>query len=540
MNNSLKHFILYSVFISSIIGLFYIIDKWYDENVALQKNILIKEARTLYQDQINMRKWNSTYGGIYVKPHSGQKANPYLRNNILKVDENLTLIKINPAWMTRQLSELQEESDTNFYKFKITGLNPINPKNSPNEFEKRALKKFTKTNNEYYEFTDSKTFKYMGALVTVSSCINCHTDEKYEIGEISGGISIRLNSDEHNAIIESLNLKTTYAKILVFLFLLIIAILLDKQIRNNEDLYRIVKKRTKEIESTRKLMQKILDADISFLFLTDKKEVIYTNKTVLDFAGYSNLDDFNLHFGDIASKFEKVDDEDFLEPSYGDIHWIDFLFEEQKHRNLKVLIMHNSQKVYLKPHVKRMNSDGKILYLVSFDVITNEYNEIQALEEKASIDHLTGLFNRGKLDEILIQEMKLSNTVKSPLSIIFLDIDHFKKVNDTLGHDVGDIVLVILSQILTSIIRKGDYVARWGGEEFFITLQATSKQEAEELAQKIRKKIEEHTFEQAGKITISLGVTEFIHGEDKKSFIRRVDEALYEAKDGGRNMVVVS
>ena len=540
MKSSLAHILLYITFVGSIFTLFQVIDKWYDKNVALQNNILIKEARTLYQDQINIREWNSIYGGIYVKPLKNQKANPYLKHNILKIDDDLTLLKINPAWMTRQLSELQEKSDKNSYNFRITGLNPINPKNAPNEFEKRALDNFTTTNKEYYEFTNSDTFKYMGALITKPSCLVCHTDDKYTLGEVSGGISIRLNSNQHHIIIESMKLKYTYAKILIFLFLTAITILLDKHLRSNQDLHDEVKKRTLEIESTKKLMQKILDADMSFLFLTDKTEVFFTNKTVLDFAGYATLEDFNLHFGDIGSKFEKIEGDDFLQANYGDVHWIDYLYEEQKHRNLRVLILHNGIKMYFKPHAKKINSDGKILYLISFDVITDEYEEIQALEEKASIDHLTGLLNRGKLDEILTQEMKLANTVNSSLSIIFLDIDHFKKVNDTLGHDIGDVVLIILSQLLTSTVRRGDLVARWGGEEFIIALQSTTKKEAGILAEKIRDKVQKHKFEQAGQITVSLGVTQFINGEDKKSLIRRVDEALYDAKDTGRNKVVIN
>lgn len=537
MKNKFKRIILYIIFIVSIAGFFQIIDDWYEKNVSIQKNILIEEARTLFTDQINFRKWNSMYGGVYVKPYGDQKPNPYLKDNILKVNDDLTLMKINPAWMTRQLSELL---DTKSYQFRIAGLNPLNPKNTPNKFEIKALKNFSKTNKEYYEFTSSDAFNYMGALVTEASCLNCHSGTGYKLGEISGGISLQLNSKEHNEMIEYIRVKSIYAKILIFIFIGIIALLLYRQIRNTQLLHNEVEKRTIEIESTKELMQKILDADMSFLFLTDKKEVIYTNKTVLDFAGCSTLQDFNLNFGDIASKFETVDDEDFLRANYGKVHWIDYLYEEQKHRNLKVLILYNGIKMYFKPHAKRMHSNGKVLYLISFDVITNEYEEIQALEEKASIDHLTGLFNRAKLDEILTQEMILSNTVNSPLSIIFLDIDNFKKVNDTFGHEVGDTVLVVLSKLLTSAIRRGDFVARWGGEEFIIALQATRKIEAGALAEKIRKKVQEHKFEKAGQITISLGVTQFINGENKKSMIRRVDEALYDAKDSGRNKVVIN
>ncbi len=134
--------------------------------------------------------------------------------------------------------------------------------------------------------------------------------------------------------------------------------------------------------------------------------------------------------------------------------------------------------------------------------------------------------------------MALSQTTSSPLSIIFLDIDHFKTVNDTLGHNIGDEVLVEIAEIISSTVREGDFAARWGGEEFIITLQSTNKAQATTLAEKIRKNVEGHTFKSAGKQAISLGVTEYIRNESRERLTDRVDKALYDAKQSGRNRVV--
>jgi diguanylate cyclase (GGDEF)-like protein len=100
-------------------------------------------------------------------------------------------------------------------------------------------------------------------------------------------------------------------------------------------------------------------------------------------------------------------------------------------------------------------------------------------------------------------------------------------------------VLITLANIITSSIRTGDIAARWGGEEFMITLQSTTITNAAMLGEKLRARVEEHLFETVGKVTISLGITEYIHGESEESFIKRVDEALYEAKERGRNRVIV-
>ena len=135
--------------------------------------------------------------------------------------------------------------------------------------------------------------------------------------------------------------------------------------------------------------------------------------------------------------------------------------------------------------------------------------------------------------------MDLSFQTKSPLSLIFLDIDYFKVINDTLGHDVGDIVLIELANIITKTTRQGDFISRWGGEEFMIALQSTDYISASKLAEKLRLKVESYEFIDASKITISLGVTELKNNESKEDFTKRVDEALYEAKHSGRNKVVI-
>ncbi|MCK4973727.1 MAG: diguanylate cyclase, partial [Sulfurimonas sp.] len=407
-------------------------------------------------------------------------------------------------------------------------------------FEIRALKNFDKTNNtEYYEFKDSDKFRYMGALITTESCLACHKHENYKLGEIEGGISVTLSRNEYNDIIKSLTDKVKIAKVSLFLFLLIITLLIHKQFNSNINLLKKVKSRTKEIEETKELLQKILDADKSFLLVSDGTNIIFANKTALDLAGFSSLADFEDKHKHISDKFEKVDNPDFLQSDNKGLHWIDYMQKEQNNRELKVLIKKDGENKYFKPHSKEINIDNKLLYLITFDDITDDYIKIKDLTTEASTDPLTGLFNRRKLDSVLNTEMELSSATNSPLSIIFLDIDHFKIVNDTFGHDVGDEVLVDLSRIIHKTVRQGDFIARWGGEEFMIALQATNYIQASALAKIIRVAVEKYSFNIVEKITISLGVTEYKNGESENSFIKRVDKALYEAKDSGRNRVVV-
>lgn len=144
IKNFYKYTALYISFALCVFALFYLIDTYSKKNIALQQEILLTQAQTHFNNQVNTRKWNASFGGVYVKPQDGQKPNSYLKDNILKVDENLTLLKINPAWMTRQLSEISEVKG---FHFRITSLNPINPNNIATPFEKKALEYFQTTHS---------------------------------------------------------------------------------------------------------------------------------------------------------------------------------------------------------------------------------------------------------------------------------------------------------------------------------------------------------------------------------------------------------
>jgi len=276
------------------------------------------------------------------------------------------------------------------------------------------------------------------------------------------------------------------------------------------------------------------------MVLTDGSDVIYANKTVLEFSGFSSIAEFKENHTYLSDLFEEVEDnKDFIQTDNDGIYWVEYLKQNQDSKNLKVLVKKDGQDRYFRPHSKEIKTDEKTLYLITFDEITKEYIRIKELEHKASTDNLTKLFNRSKLDDVLEKEMALSQAVSSPLSIVFLDIDHFKQVNDTYGHDVGDRVLIELANIISSTTRASDFVARWGGEEFMITLQSTDTVHASILAEKLRVAVENYSFSIVGKLTISLGVTEYLNNESEESFIKRVDEALYEAKESGRNRVAI-
>lgn len=170
--------------------------------------------------------------------------------------------------------------------------------------------------------------------------------------------------------------------------------------------------------------------------------------------------------------------------------------------------------------------------------------KLMEANQSARMDHLTGAHNRKSFDEQLRRYYSLSKISEHPVSLIVLDIDHFKKVNDTYGHPGGDYVLRELGSLVQSkLVRSNDYFARYGGEEFVLILQATPIKTATDVAERIRQTIEAHPFqfnEQKFKVTISIGVAEFKENDTWENIYNRADKALYSSKQAGRNRVTVA
>lgn len=169
------------------------------------------------------------------------------------------------------------------------------------------------------------------------------------------------------------------------------------------------------------------------------------------------------------------------------------------------------------------------------DKFEANYKQIELL---SITDKLTQLYNRTRIDELFGQELDRTRRYGEPFSIILLDLDHFKTVNDTFGHQIGDQVLRELAAILHARVRATDHLGRWGGEEFIILLPSTDLFQARQLAEKLRSTLAAHEFAEVGCKTGSFGVASHRADDDEDSLTRRVDECLYLAKRRGRDRVV--
>ncbi len=274
----------------------------------------------------------------------------------------------------------------------------------------------------------------------------------------------------------------------------------------------------------------ILNSQKNIVIVTDGLEIIYANQPFFDYFGYPTLERFRQAHPCICDFFEPGESNEYLLGKIEGILWTDYLIQYNKHEH-KVKMTLNSTTSIFTVHSQKMEYDNQIRHVVVFTDITK-------LNDLATLDALTQVANRFQFDKVLSHSITLAERYGRALSILLIDIDFFKKVNDNYGHLVGDEVLKTMAQIVMNNIRKSDILARWGGEEFVILLPDSDLISAIKIAENLRQKVEESDFAPVDKVTCSIGVARWNEGENPDQLLRRVDEKLYQAKEEGRNRVV--
>ncbi len=195
--------------------------------------------------------------------------------------------------------------------------------------------------------------------------------------------------------------------------------------------------------------------------------------------------------------------------------------------------MDNFGLVYLS-NIEKLNDMRKLMNLKN-QLLDETNQELIIKNEKliqiSTTDDLTQIYNRRKINEILNEEYARTMRYGTALSVIMLDVDWFKNINDTYGHQSGDHVLKKMSKFIKSLIRTVDSVGRWGGEEFLIILPDSNIDDALQLAERLRVKISKLHFEKGISLTCSFGITEYKAGDKTEEIIKRIDKALYKAKE---------
>ncbi|MBQ3695994.1 MAG: diguanylate cyclase [Alphaproteobacteria bacterium] len=260
--------------------------------------------------------------------------------------------------------------------------------------------------------------------------------------------------------------------------------------------------------------------------------VVYMNSACQSVLGLNDEQKKNMRFSAYFAKPEKR------------LELIDLTKLKQVVDNFEVeLNVQNSEQktLWITLSSRVFEVDGELVLYINFTNITAQKETEQELFVQASTDTLTGLYNRRQFFALSEQAFALAAREKTSYCALMLDIDHFKNINDTYGHDAGDIVLKHLADILKKTLRKSDIVARWGGEEFIVFLQNTPPKNGIEPAEKLRKAVEETAVKVGDKIirfTISLGVS-LSQTPDVALIQKEADLALYHSKENGRNQTTL-
>lgn len=285
-------------------------------------------------------------------------------------------------------------------------------------------------------------------------------------------------------------------------------------------------------------IDKFIEFNNNIMVITNDEEIIKVNGAGLNFFGYSTLEAFKKDHKYIHKLFEEValsDKDRFaIEPK-----WVTKI---DSHREIKVKMNYqlNTNSRIEQYFYLRVSEIKSHKYLLTFSNITSLEKEKNDIQEEAEHDPLTRIYNRLKFNKIFNEMYYRADTFGEGFSVILMDIDHFKQINDNEGHTIGDRVLSELATLVRLELRKNDVFARWGGEEFIILTRFLSAKEAHQFSERLRKVVEQYRFSFVNRqVTCSFGITQFRKGDTQSDIFKRADDALYRAKDQGRNQVVL-
>ncbi|MCP3888601.1 MAG: transporter substrate-binding domain-containing protein [Desulfobulbaceae bacterium] len=321
----------------------------------------------------------------------------------------------------------------------------------------------------------------------------------------------------------------------IFVLIILTSLYRNKRLRREIRRREVVEA---ELQKSNEEIQAILDTAQNIIIVTSTHQLLNANRAFLDFFGYEKLEDFFKEYRSISDLFIHNDDCFHQDKIDNPDLWISSLRRLSETEQIVAMPgKHTSFPSVFSVRVSQLKESN--VFVLAFTNITSIKMESKKHEYRSTHDPLTGLYNRLYINRFLMHELQKFKEITEPVSVIILDIDYFKQVNDTYGHAAGDEVLKDLSNILNTNIRSNEKVARWGGEEFLIVLVGTDLQLAQKLAEKLRKKISGYLFKEPQKISCSFGVASAKEGDTIASLVERSDNALYRAKERGRDCVEI-
>ncbi|MBI5057699.1 MAG: diguanylate cyclase [Nitrospirae bacterium] len=525
-------------------------------------------ARESYKKDIIYRRWAAMHGGVYVPVTEETQPNPYLseipeRDIMTPSGKMLTLM--NPAYMTREVFELADkEHDAHGH---ITSLRPINPKNVPDSWEAGALRAFERGEKEVasVEFIEGEeVMRLMRPLITTKECLTCHAKQGYKAGDVRGGISVSVHMKSLRKTERMTGSRLALFHAGIWITGLFGIVLSSARLTRSEKKRQLAEADLRKKQSDMMVLNNISSTISSTIDIDELLSIILHTVTEFDIFDVERKGGILIVEGDKMKLVSHLGHPEGFLDLHKNIKVGDCLCGLAV-RTGEIIISKNSEHDSrhtvkyrgMAPHghiivpLKAKDKVVGVLYLylkADFDIEDEKINLLASIGNQLGIaidnarlyeetkrlslhDPLTGLANRRFMEIVMSRNFAHARRVGEHFSIIMLDLDHFKKYNDTYGHTAGDKLLTDLGDLIRGDIREIDLAVRYGGEEFLILLPETEPSQAHEIAERIRSAVEEKLG-----ATISLGITSYTAGvQTEKELIDKADKALYQAKHKGRN-----
>ena len=521
------------------------------------REIAANRAEFVFKMVESVRLWNARHGGVYVLVEGETKPNPYLEieERDISTPSGKPLTLLNPAYMTRQLTYVVEElSDIRVH---LTSLKPINPDNVADPWETRALQAFEAGSERVQGLVgqgQDAVYRFMAPLVTKKACLRCHEKQGYKVGDIRGGASVSFKAT--SLLGPQYEQKWNMAGIHFAVWLLLSGLtlfalsrfraqmLLLKAAKEQQD--RVVEQRTAELsqqvqdrEQAEEELRLLIDSSGEGIYGIDKEgRFTFINPMALHLLGYSDADSMiGQNVCDTVCHTQTDDKASGVE-----VCGLRSALEEGRvaHSEEEYFRRADGQLFRVEFRSHPLMREGELLgAVVTFADITERKTLEEKIWRQAHYDALTKLPNRSLFHDRLNQTLLKAQRQDESFALLFVDLDRFKHINDTFGHEAGDQLLKEAARRLTACVRDSDSVARMGGDEFNIILTGIANREGVErvagevLAQMCR------PFDLAGtqqRISASVGIACYPDdGDSTAELLRNADLAMYRAKQGGRD-----
>ncbi|ENO89145.1 diguanylate cyclase domain-containing protein [Thauera linaloolentis] len=508
------------------------------------------------------REWNTHHGGVYVPVTDEMQPNPYLvhpRRDLITSDGR-PLTMVNPAFMTRQIAEISERTDG--VRLHITSLRPVRPANQPDAWEAEALEAFESGVPERLALVDEErgpVHRYMAPLRVAESCLPCHAGNEYRVGDVHGGISVTMPAGPLLALRDAQRQRVAGLFLLAFVlsagsihYLLAAARRHVGSIaRINAEQERLIAQRTGELAASnaglaREIAQRLRDqrrlaasearyravfdsTAEGIMLIDDEMRVLQVNPAFTRITGYEEDEVRGRGLELLGAGRHDQAFFDAIRRMLADTgRWQGEVWNRRKSGDAYVQWM----------SITRASLPGEAAaFVATLTDITLRKEAEQRMQYRADHDALTGLPNRALFQDRLDAALASAHRNGGQFAVLFIDLDRFKAVNDSLGHPAGDALLVEAGARILGCVRESDTVARFGGDEFAAILpDAGGVEDAREVAQRICAALAEPFMLQQGRAQVagSVGIAlSPMHGSDRAGLESRADQALYAAKRAG-------